>query len=332
MTLLNIHSLPSRHHEPLLCAYLQFESMNLFTQNYFSRMFILVDDMRTVRKLIETYDRDPNRLGEIQLALANLSREIIQLDEILGFLRESVSESVVPAEPPEQAGRALYDRLQLGYLKEQLERRVDDLHKNINGGRLELNVLLEMSRAANAARDFKLQEDIAANGRKIDQVVSSQHRGLVSLEMVQIILVALLTFQILDRLVGKGLDLSGEAWIDTFKSSFGLKEPLVWLVFNVALWAAFGLVSIRMIKAKHFRSQGIVSLRMRRYSKINLDHLSAYVRTKLVQREVHSYDGGVRVAKIAWIEKFKKDWGGASPTIQVRVSNRSYECIEHLIL
>ncbi|KAF4316770.1 hypothetical protein G195_009819 [Phytophthora kernoviae 00238/432] len=35
----------SRHHEPLLCSFLQYESMNLFTQNFFARMFVIVDDM-----------------------------------------------------------------------------------------------------------------------------------------------------------------------------------------------------------------------------------------------------------------------------------------------
>lgn len=33
----------SRHHEPLLCAYLQFITIDIFVQNYFARLWILND-------------------------------------------------------------------------------------------------------------------------------------------------------------------------------------------------------------------------------------------------------------------------------------------------
>lgn len=39
----------SRHHEPLLCAYLQFITIDIFLQNYFSRLWILTDDMKVQR-------------------------------------------------------------------------------------------------------------------------------------------------------------------------------------------------------------------------------------------------------------------------------------------
>lgn len=104
----------SRHHEPLLCSYLEYESMNLFTQNYFARTFVVVDDMKTIRALIEEFERDPNRLDEIRTRLSTLCKEIILLEAILGYLRESIAEAVIPPEPPEQAGRSLYDRLQIG--------------------------------------------------------------------------------------------------------------------------------------------------------------------------------------------------------------------------
>merc|ERR1711939_672485 len=43
----------SRHHEPLLAAYLQFVSMDLFVRNYFARMFIISDAMKTTQHKIE---------------------------------------------------------------------------------------------------------------------------------------------------------------------------------------------------------------------------------------------------------------------------------------
>jgi hypothetical protein len=42
----------SRHHEPLLCAYLQFITIDIFIQNFFARLRILNDDMTTTNKII----------------------------------------------------------------------------------------------------------------------------------------------------------------------------------------------------------------------------------------------------------------------------------------
>ena len=39
----------SRHHEPLLTSYLQFQSMDIFVRNYFNRMFLVLDNMKTIK-------------------------------------------------------------------------------------------------------------------------------------------------------------------------------------------------------------------------------------------------------------------------------------------
>lgn len=60
--------------------------------------------------------------------------------QVLGFLQESLDTVEVPPEPPEQAGRALYERLSISKLREEIALRVTDLKKNLNGSRRELEV------------------------------------------------------------------------------------------------------------------------------------------------------------------------------------------------
>ena len=92
----------SRHHEPLLCSYLQFQSMDIFIQNFFSRMFIVLDDMKVVRSVIYDNEKDPNAIELIRGDLATVSQHVILLEEVLGYLRESLSEMEIPPEPPER--------------------------------------------------------------------------------------------------------------------------------------------------------------------------------------------------------------------------------------
>ncbi|CAM9106959.1 unnamed protein product, partial [Discosporangium mesarthrocarpum] len=80
----------SRHHEPLLCAYLQFITIDIFLQNYFSRLWILTDDMKVTYDIIVTSDSDPTALDRIRYRICAMSNDIILLEEILGHVLEAL--------------------------------------------------------------------------------------------------------------------------------------------------------------------------------------------------------------------------------------------------
>ena len=123
----------SRHHEPLLCAYLQFITIDIFLQNFFSRLWILNDDMTTTNKIILEGDKDPRALERIRYRICKLAKDIIMLEEILAYMIEALEIIEIPPEPPEQAGRSLYERLEIAGMRSQLIRRAIDLKKNIAG-------------------------------------------------------------------------------------------------------------------------------------------------------------------------------------------------------
>ena len=55
------------------------------------------------------------------------------LEEILAYMIEALEIIEIPPEPPEQAGRSLYERLEIAGMRSQLIRRAIDLKKNIAG-------------------------------------------------------------------------------------------------------------------------------------------------------------------------------------------------------
>lgn len=63
--------------------------------------------------LIEGSESDPNSIQLIRTYIVDASRDMILLEEILGYLNESLEDIDIPPEPPEQSGRALYERLQI---------------------------------------------------------------------------------------------------------------------------------------------------------------------------------------------------------------------------
>ncbi|ETV92521.1 hypothetical protein H310_13202 [Aphanomyces invadans] len=306
----------SRHHEPLLCSFLEYESMNLFTQNFFARVFIVVDDMKTVRTMIDVAERDPNRLSDIRRRLAVLSKEIILLEETLGFLRESLDDAEIPPEPPEQAGRALYERLQLGSLSTQLKRRVKDLEKKMDGARHELAVLNEMSTIFSEDRIYKQHEAIRYHTRSLCELQTINERSATTLQLIQVVLSGSLAFQILHQFTGDW-SLLNENWAKAFLNPLVLDNPGLWFVLSLLFWAAVATGLLFLLKTFVNRSQGIVTIRMTKQVPIDMKLLATFLRTKNISDESHVYDGNVKVAKVMWSEQFQKEWGGTVPTVQL---------------
>lgn len=90
----------SRHHEPLLCAYLQFITIDIFLQNFFSRIWILNDDLQTTNTIIEDGNKDPKALQRIRYRICKLAKDIIMLEEILSYILEALEVIEIPPEPP----------------------------------------------------------------------------------------------------------------------------------------------------------------------------------------------------------------------------------------
>jgi hypothetical protein len=276
----------SRHHEPLLCSFLQHEAINLFTQNFFARMFIVVDDMAHVRQLIDHAQKDPNRLREIRDRLAVLAKQVILLEETLGYLKESLDESIVPPEPPEQAGRALYERLQLGSLSNQLKRRVKDLHKNMAGARHELAVLNEMAAIVSHERDFQQNEAIRLQTRSLCELQEINERTAATLLLIQVLLAGLLAFALLDRVTGDWTVVNTD-WMQNFLEVMMYKNPSLWFFFSLFIWAIMGAGVVALLWHLSFQAQGVVTIKMEKKVPIQLKNLAVYLRTKLLSVRSH---------------------------------------------
>ncbi|RYG56134.1 hypothetical protein EON66_03645 [archaeon] len=130
----------ARAHEPLLCTYVQFISMDLFVRNFFARTFTMNDDMKDLRRAINAYTTDPLSISKINDKLQTLSDDVRMMGEVLGYLVESLETCEIPPQPKDPAALALFQKLQVSDLAAQLSLRVLDLKKLVDGTRLELAV------------------------------------------------------------------------------------------------------------------------------------------------------------------------------------------------
>jgi len=316
----------SRHHEPLLCSYLQFTSMDLFVRNFFNRMFIALDEMQDLKRIIKSCDDNPNSIEMIRHSMASLSRSLIFLEEILGYMLESTELVQVPPEPPEQAGRALYDRLQIHVFKSQLLHRVQDLSKNLEGARHNLQVLTEMGNAVTEAKMFQLQEAVNVNTQQLCQLQEYSEKSSINLHIMQMVLAGILAFDIMDRITGEWTVVNTE-WAQFFVLPLIHNLPYVWMLINILMWGAVAYILIVIMRRCQHRSQGKILLQVKMIQKLSMDALHAYLADKDLRFEEVSHTTNNSIVSVSWQDMRKKEWGGTCPIITVTYDEK----IEYLL-
>lgn len=306
----------SRHHEPLLTSYLQFQSMDLFVKNYFNRMFLVLDDMATVRNQIDNWNKDPNSLDYIRRDLAELSKHCILMEEILNYMKESLAVMVVPPEPPEQSGRSLYERLEIALLKGQLVIRVNDLFKNMGGAKNELSVLREMSTVLSENKMFSLQEGVNVNTRQLCSLSEANEKTSTTLEIMQVVLAGSLAFDILDRITGDWSVMNTE-WMRDLAEPMIRNTPTLWFFINLVFWAILGTSLIFLMRVLGYRAAGLVTVKEKIYKKVNMEALLLFLHDQDLSQEDSDYIGENNLTKVSWTEKDKLKWGGSSPKVSI---------------
>jgi hypothetical protein len=143
--------------------------------------------MTTTNKIILDGEKDPKALVRIRYRICKLAKNIIQLEEILAYILEALEIIEIPPEPPEQAGRSLYERLEIAGMRNQLIRRAMDLKKNISGSHRLLDVLREMSSVVSESKTFHMNESVDLNTQKMCALQDSNERTAGSLQMLQLI-------------------------------------------------------------------------------------------------------------------------------------------------
>mmetsp|Transcript_2460 Transcript_2460/g.3417 ORF Transcript_2460/g.3417 Transcript_2460/m.3417 type:complete len:855 (+) Transcript_2460:11-2575(+) len=313
----------SRHHEPLLCAYLQFITIDIFLQNFFARIWILNDDMQTTNKIILEGDKDPRALNRIRYRISKLAKDIILLEEILSFMLEALEIIEIPPEPPEQAGRSLYERLEIAGMRNQLVRRAMDLKKNIAGSHRLLDVLREMSTSVSESKLFLLNESVDLNTKRMCSLQESNERAAGSLVILQTIFGGILAFQILDRITGNSWSVSTSAWFSSFYNSVIVNTPFVWFLISLFVWAVVVGITYQYYAGRNFVKAGLTTIRLKMNRKVIMEKLKKFLRLKTHSYEERNYDDVNDVVRITYTDNLKKDWGGSKPTITFEYDERN---------
>ncbi len=320
----------ARSHEPLLCAYMQFVTLDIFLQNYFARMWILKEDLEQVETIIDCTNVDPTALHKSREEVCTLSKVIISLDEIIRYVVEALEIMEIPPEPPEQAGRSLYQRLEIYSMRSQLVRRSTDVKKNLEGSKEYLAILQRKIDAAAEINLEKLNESLGQHTKSLDSIKISQEEIVCALKVFQVILSGMIAFGVLDRITGDWTIMDTE-WMTSFRDNVIRNSYFLWFIISMAVWVIVAFIVNRFGSAMAWRDHGSTVLQLCICEKIHSERLRLLLPMKVNVIEERQYEGDREIVTLSYEEVEPNDWGGTVPAISLKYDEKNQYLLQVII-
>jgi WD repeat-containing protein 35 len=306
----------ARSHEPLLCAYLQFVTLDIFLQNYFGRLWVLKEDLEKTENIVSCIGTDPTALYRARQNICIIAKQIIRLDEILAYVTEALQIMEIPPQPQEQAGRSLYERLEIFSMRSQLLRRSTDLKKNILGTRRSLKLLQHQVALASDAKIEELNVATEQNLKVLMAIKSCQEESISALRIFQIIFSGTITFSLLDRMTGDWTASIDPGLTNNLLIVFR-KNVILWLLVSLLAWTIVAIIFSKSCTDMTWYRSGNSQLTMFMEEKIYSQKLRSLLVTKCNVIEERIDKDGRQILVVTYQESNPKLWGGFVPSVSL---------------
>ena len=264
-------------HEQMLLIYSGLMSRNVFMRTLFRRTFILNDDMRRVRQLIEAHESDPQAVTVVRQLLGTISEDVSNLGNIVCYLQESLSTTLINEETMTGSSKRVAQVLQLRELHSKMDRRTRDISQLISIARHDLGQLTSMAEDISADEQFRVSEEMQHNTRHLTEVSRASERTTATLELMQVVLAGSLAFAMVDRVGGLYLGIAADiSWaVELFDPV--LQTPGAWLAVNMGWWLLLAIILLKSMKRISLKHNGDISINLTLNSPIDIDAWAMYI-------------------------------------------------------
>jgi hypothetical protein len=272
--------------------------------------------MADIRKMMTNQAEDPNTIDIVRARLADCSKDIIAMEEVLNYIKESIDCMQMPTMPSEPSGRKLYEVLDISSARHELTRRVTDLAKNTASQRQELNILTIMADNLVNDRQHFMQKILQQNTREIKTVVDTNYTLQHTMSMVQVVMCGLFAFALLDRITGMWT-VTNREWANSIIEPM-LQSPYMWLIVNVAGWIVVAYGVGKVLVKKSATSMNTTTVKLVLDEKMqNEEYFITWKEGKNIILEESTWELNRNISKVTWQESSSLFWGGYAPQIEV---------------
>jgi WD repeat-containing protein 35 len=272
-------------------------SMDIFIQNYFSRLFMMNDCVKDIRELIDKSEEDPNAVDKAQSELSITMSDAILMKELLEYLRESVSalakewevcEKGITDPSVKDAAAKLTITSRIKAARDQ----VRDMEHIIDGLLRSLEGLSGMNETINQRQMRHFQETLEENSRTLEDMTKNGERTSAGVEIMEIILSGTLALELVSLFTG------GLAFPDIGLT--GGLGAIAWALISVACWAVGSVALFFTMKWLGDRAEPAIVLRLKLNRKYNQKGLKAFLEKREITTQNLDLYGTLARKKVMW--------------------------------
>lgn len=309
----------SKRNEALLVLYVQLHSRNMFLRVFFTRAFVLGDELRKIRDLIRDAYKDPTTVDQVRDRLSVAARDIILMTETMAYMSDSLHPDILhPIPPPSDlGGKELHRILNNDFMIHNLTKRVRDLQKNLRGTLKELQNLQMMTEVINTKQLEDVYKGVEKNTKSLVDAAAANERKAASLEIMQVVFAASMAFDIVDKVTGLDLNTEFADWQLWICVNIA-QPPGRWFIVNVS-WCFFMCLMLKKFMSRLAESQlNFLQFEVVFNTKIDSLALKNYLDTKSLEVSDGQLAASGTIKSAIWDEDDEVIWEGAAPHIEMR--------------
>lgn len=314
-------------YEELLAIIGFFQGLDIFQKNYFSKMFMLWDEVRDARELIDRSAIDPNAISDAQVILSRVSAAVVLMTELLQFMQTAVNNITYEFQELQPLPDFLEELAHFVQIRDTLKKattRIEDARLIVDGLKDEINGVNGMISTLSERQMRQMNEALKDSITSMDEMTRSSERTGVALNILEVVLTGAIAFDVLLLFVGEYSWGALSDWI-VKETTLGIPNTIIWALIAITMFLATGYGILRLIRYLEQRSEPNLRVSLKLGSRYNPQKFEEYISTKSIKQQELTIRAKSRVHEYTWDDDDKLKWLGNEATITLYVD------IEHVM-
>ncbi|MHA1263958.1 MAG: hypothetical protein ACTSRS_01885 [Candidatus Helarchaeota archaeon] len=315
-------------YEELLAIIGFFQGLDIFQKNYFSKMFMLWDEVRDARALVDRSGIDPNAIGEAQVILSRVSAAVVLMNELLQFMQAAVNNITYEFQELQPLSDNLEELVQFVQLRDTVKKattRIEDARLIVEGLKDEIAGVNGMITTLSERQMRQMNEALKDSITSMDEMTRSSERTGVALNILEVVLTGAIAFDVLLLFVGDYAWDSLANWIGS-GSTLGIPNAVLWALLAITLFLITGWGILKLIRHLEERSEPNLRVAIKIGATYNPEKLTEYLKDKKVKQQQMIVRLDSRIHEYTWDDEDTSKWKNNEVTITLYldVENRMF--------
>ncbi len=306
-------------YEEILAVIGFFQGLDIFQKNYFSKMFMLWDEVRDARKKIDESGYDPNAITEAQTILSRVSAAVVLMNELLQFMQtatEVIVEEFNKLKPLSDVQAELAAFVELEDVLDKATIRIKDASLIVAGLKDEIQGVNGLVATLSERQMRMMNEALKDSITSMDEMTRSSERTGVALNILEVVLSGAIAFDVLVFLVGDYQWDALSIWVG--------EHPLVWAFIAITAFIVTGYGILKLIRYLEEKSEPNLRISLKLGSRYDKEKLDAYLKSKPIKQQQMVVRLGSKIHEYIWDDEDTDKWLGNEPniTLYVDITNK----------